>query len=161
MRATCLRTHHHLINEKSFKIALNLQKKRPNSPTQLGENPLFYPPAPSVVDTSPPVRTKPGARRIMDRPGAGITAMDEAGSWNNLHEQFEVKRINHEEALFDGRRLPQLGGGIFLAYAPRGIHHHIADLLRYAQDSSWREDNRRLRASQPPRGFVFEAWQVS
>jgi transposase len=26
MRATCLRTHHHQVNEKSFKIGLNLQK---------------------------------------------------------------------------------------------------------------------------------------
>jgi hypothetical protein len=24
--------------------------------------------------------------------------MDEAGSWDNLHERFEVKRINHQEA---------------------------------------------------------------
>jgi len=45
-----------------------------------------------------------------------------------------------------------------------GIHHRIAGayLLRYAQDSSWREDKRRLRTvSEPARGFVFEAWQVS
>jgi hypothetical protein len=24
--------------------------------------------------------------------------MAEAGSWDNLHERFEVKRINHQEA---------------------------------------------------------------
>jgi hypothetical protein len=41
MRATCLRTQRHPVNEKSFKIGLNLQKKRPNSPTQLGEDPQF------------------------------------------------------------------------------------------------------------------------
>ena len=33
-----------------------------------------------------------------------------------------------------------------MCHAEIGIHHHIvgASLLRYAQDSSWREDNRRL-----------------
>jgi hypothetical protein len=31
--------------------------------------------------------------------------MDEAGSWDNLHERFEVKRINHQTTLAPiGRR---------------------------------------------------------
>jgi hypothetical protein len=47
-----------------------------------------------------------------------------------------------------------------------GIHHHIAgaDLLRYAQESSWRDDNRRLRTvseSITSPLCLFEAWQVS
>ena len=27
-----------------------------------------------------------------------VVRADEAGSWDNLHERFEVKRINHQEA---------------------------------------------------------------
>jgi hypothetical protein len=42
--------------------------------------------------------------------------------------------------------LHELGRGIFQPPAPREIvhHHHIAGayLLRYAQEASWREDNR-------------------
>lgn len=61
---------------------------------------------------------------------------DEAGSWENLHEHFEVKRINLQEARpLDGactnwteeffRRLRR---------TEIGIHHHVAGayLLRYA-----------------------------
>ena len=46
------------------------------------------------------------------------------------------------------RCLHELGGGVFLPPAPRRDrhHHHIAGpyLLRYAQEASWREDNRRV-----------------
>jgi hypothetical protein len=69
-------------------------------------------------------------------------------SWDNFHERFEVKRINHQEAYsLDGactglaeEYLSRLGR------AEIGIHHHIAGayFLRYAQESSWREDNRRV-----------------
>src|SRR5258706_11385286 len=49
---------------------------------------------------------------------------------------------------FDGGRLHQLGRGVFLAYAQRGDWHPSpiagAYLLRYAQERSWRGDNRRL-----------------
>ena len=44
---------------------------------------------------------------------------DEAGSWNELHERYEMKRINHEEAYQPGRRLHEWGRGIFQPYAPR------------------------------------------
>jgi hypothetical protein len=59
-----------------------------------------------------------------------------------------VKRINHQKAYsFDGACANQ-AGEIFsrLRRAEIGIHHHIAGayLLRYAQESSWREDNRRV-----------------
>jgi hypothetical protein len=57
-----------------------------------------------------------------------------------------VKRINHQEAYsFDG--LHQFGGGIFsrMRRMEIGHHHHLAGpyLLRYAQETAWREDNRR------------------
>jgi hypothetical protein len=74
--------------------------------------------------------------------------MNEAGSWNNLHERVEVKRINHQEAYLKDNACTNWAEEFFsrMCCAEIGIHHHIAaaSLLRYAQDSSWREDNRRL-----------------
>jgi len=73
---------------------------------------------------------------------------DEAGSWDNLHERFEVKRINHQEAYSLDGACTNWAEEYFsrLRRAEIGIHHHIAGsyLLRYAQESSWREDNRRV-----------------
>lgn len=72
---------------------------------------------------------------------------DEAGSWNNLHERFEVKRVNHQEAYSLDGACTNWAEEYFsrLRRAEIGVHHHIAGayLLRYAQESSWREDNRR------------------
>jgi len=72
---------------------------------------------------------------------------DEAGSWDNLHERFEVKRINHQEAYSLDGACTNWAKEYFsrLRRAKVGIHHHIAGAyhLRYAQESSWREDNRR------------------
>lgn len=74
---------------------------------------------------------------------------DEAGSWNELHARYTLHRINHEEAY-------SLPGGIYTNNAESffsrmrrgevGHHHHIAGpyLIRYAQESAWREDNRRV-----------------
>jgi len=72
----------------------------------------------------------------------------EAASWDNLHERFEVKRINHQEAYSLDGACVNMAKEYFsrLRRAEIGIHHHIARsyLLRYAQESSWREDNRRV-----------------
>jgi hypothetical protein len=69
---------------------------------------------------------------------------DESGAWDGLHERFEMKRINHQEASsFDGACTNQAEEYFSrLRRAEIGIHHHIAGayLLRYAQESSWRED---------------------
>ena len=74
-------------------------------------------------------------------------AIDEAGSWANLYVRLEVKRISHQKPIRRTTLVP-IGRKVFLAYVPRGdgIHHHVAgaSLLRYAQASSWRADNRRL-----------------
>ena len=68
---------------------------------------------------------------------------DEAASWDNLHERFEVKRINHQEAYSLDGASTNWAEEYFsrLRRAEIGIHHHIAGayLLRYAQESSWRE----------------------
>ncbi|WP_050625938.1 transposase [Bradyrhizobium viridifuturi] len=77
-----------------------------------------------------------------------IVHADEAASWDNLHERFEIKGIIHQEAYgFDGA-CTNMAEKYFsrLRLAEIGIHHHIAGayLLRYAQESLWREDNRRV-----------------
>src|SRR5277367_6181122 len=72
----------------------------------------------------------------------------EAASWDNLHERFEIKRINHQEAYSLDGACTNMAEEYFsrLRRAEIGIHHHIAgaNLLRYAQESSWREDDRRV-----------------
>ena len=74
--------------------------------------------------------------------------MDEAGSWDNLHERLEVKRINHQETYSMDDDCTNWAEEFFsrMCRAEIGIHCHIAgaSLLRYAQDSSWREGNCRL-----------------
>ena len=77
-----------------------------------------------------------------------VVHADEAGSWDNLHERFEVKRINHQEAYSLDGACTNWAEEYFsrLRRAEVGIHHHIAGayLLRCAQESSWREANRRV-----------------
>lgn len=73
---------------------------------------------------------------------------DEAGSWDALHDRFEMKRINHEEAYSIDGACTNWAEEFFsrMRRAEIGHHHHIAGayLLRYAQEASWREDNRRI-----------------
>jgi transposase-like protein len=72
---------------------------------------------------------------------------DEAASWDELHKRYEVKRINHEEAYSYDGACTNWAEEFFsrMRRAEIGHHHHIAGpyLLRYAQEASWREDNRR------------------
>jgi hypothetical protein len=66
---------------------------------------------------------------------------------DNLHERFEVKRINHQEAYSLDGACTNMAEEYFsrLRRAEIGIHHHIAgSYLRYAQESSWRQDDRRV-----------------
>jgi ISXO2-like transposase domain len=85
---------------------------------------------------------------IRARVAKGTTVhADEASSWDNLHDRFEMKRINHLEAYSADGACTNAAELFFsrLRRAEIGVHHHIAGayLLRYAQESSWREDNRR------------------
>src|ERR1700750_38421 len=77
-----------------------------------------------------------------------VVHADEAASWDNLHERFEIKRINHQEAYSLDGACTHMAEEYFslLRRAEIGIHHHIAGtyLLRYAQEPSWRKDNRRV-----------------
>src|SRR6185436_17959773 len=80
-------------------------------------------------------------------PGTIVNA-DEASGWDALHARFEMKRINHSEAYSDGEACTNWAEEFFsrLRRAEIGHHHHIAGayLLRYAQEATWREDNRRV-----------------
>jgi transposase-like protein len=77
-----------------------------------------------------------------------IVNADEAPSWNDLHGRFEMKRINHQEAYSLNGACTNWAESYFsrLRRAEAGHHHHIAGpyLLRFAQEASWREDNRRV-----------------
>jgi transposase-like protein len=82
------------------------------------------------------------------QPGTLIHADENAG-WDALNTRFEMRRINHQEAYSDGEACTNWAEEYFsrLRRAEIGHHHHIAGayLLRYAQEASWREDNRRVR----------------
>lgn len=77
-----------------------------------------------------------------------ILNADEAGSWDELHKRYEVKRINHQEAYSVDGACTNWAEEFFsrMRRAEIGHHHHIAGqyLLRYAQEASWRENNRRV-----------------
>lgn len=84
-------------------------------------------------------------RRV--RKGTVVNA-DEASSWDALHSRFEMKRINHEQAYSYDGACTNWAEEFFsrMRRAEIGHHHHIAGvyLLRYAQEATWREDNRRV-----------------
>ena len=73
---------------------------------------------------------------------------DEAASWNDLHASFDMKRINHEQAYSNDGACTNEAESLFsrLRRAEIGHHHHLAGayLARYAQESAWREDHRRM-----------------
>ncbi len=77
-----------------------------------------------------------------------VVNADESANWNELHSRFEMKRINHEEAYSLDGACTNRAEEFFsrMRRAEIGHHHHIAGahLLRYAQEASWREDNRRV-----------------
>jgi ISXO2-like transposase domain len=82
------------------------------------------------------------------RKGTSVMA-DEAGSWNDLHAKYEVSRIDHGQLYSTGAGVYTNGAESFFSRMRRaeiGHHHHIAGqyLIRYAQESAWREDYRRL-----------------
>ncbi len=83
---------------------------------------------------------------------------DEAASWNELHARYELHRINHQEAysLGDEAETHTNNAEGFFSRMRRGEighHHHIAGpyLIRFAQESAWREDHRK-----EPNGFQVD-----
>ena len=74
---------------------------------------------------------------------------DEAPSWNDLHTKFQVGRIDHGKLYSDLNGTYTNGAESFFSRLRRGEighHHHVAGpyLIRYAQESAWREDRRRV-----------------
>ena len=87
---------------------------------------------------------------IRSRVLKGSTIMaDEANSWNDLHGRFQVERINHQNLYSTEAGTFTNGAESFFSRIRRaevGHYHHIAGayLVRYAQESAWREDHRRV-----------------
>ena len=79
--------------------------------------------------------------------GAVVHA-DEAAHWDQLHARYETKRINHSLAYSNGDACTNQAESFFsrLRRAEIGIHHHVAGpyLDIYANEMTWREDNRRV-----------------
>jgi transposase-like protein len=85
---------------------------------------------------------------IQERVKAGsIVYADEASCWDTLHAKYLTKRINHSVGYADGETSTNMAESFFsrLRRAEIGTHHHIAGpyLAAYADEMSWREDNRR------------------
>ena len=73
---------------------------------------------------------------------------DDSAAWNELHATYEMKRINHQLAYSDDDACTNQAEGFFsrMRRGEIGHHHHVAGvyLARYAQESAWREDHRRV-----------------
>jgi transposase-like protein len=76
-----------------------------------------------------------------------IVHADEAAAWDDLHAWYEMRRINHRRAYSKDGACTNQAESYFsrLRRAEIGTHHHIAGpyLSAYADEMSWREDNRR------------------
>lgn len=73
---------------------------------------------------------------------------DEGTGWDALHAGWDTRRVNHSVAYFDEGVCTNQAESYFsrLRRAEVGTHHHIAGpyLAAYANEMSWREDNRRV-----------------
>jgi hypothetical protein len=112
-------------------------------------------------ETLPGVFATEGAavRWIKSRVQKGtVLNADEASSWNPLHDRFEMKRINHQEAYSLNGACTNDAESYFsrLRRGEAGHHHHISGdyLLRYAQEAAWREDNRRVSNGEQTRNVA-------
>ena len=91
-------------------------------------------------------------------PGTRLMA-DEAPSWNDLHARYAMERIDHSQAYSVTGGVYTNGAEEFFSRMRRaeiGHHHHIAGayLVRYAQESAWREDHRRVDNRTQVRGVM-------
>lgn len=100
-----------------------------------------------------------GVQFIRSRVAPGtVVHADEAGGWNELHASYEMVRINHQEAYSLDGACTNVAESFFsrMRRAEIGHHHHLAGpyLVRFAQESAWREDNRRLTNGEQVRAVV-------
>jgi hypothetical protein len=77
-----------------------------------------------------------------------VVNADESGAWNDLGSKFEMRRINHQEAYSMDGACTNMAESYFsrIRRGEIGHHHHVSGpyLLKYAQESAWREDQRRV-----------------
>lgn len=71
---------------------------------------------------------------------------DEATVWDNLHDRFAMKRINHSVAFSDEGACTNQAESFFsrLRRSQIGVHHQFSAkyLGQYASEMAWREDRR-------------------
>ncbi len=96
---------------------------------------------------------------IRSRVNRGTELMaDEANAWNELHASFPMKRINHEFAYSDAGACTNGAEEFFsrLRRAEIGHHHHLANVYlgRYASESAWRDDHRRMANGEQFRSII-------
>jgi hypothetical protein len=84
-------------------------------------------------------------RARVDR--ASTVHADEASAWNALHARFDTRRINHSVEYANDEACTNQAESYFsrLRRGEMGHHHRISGvyLVRYARESSWKEDHRR------------------
>ena len=84
--------------------------------------------------------------------------VDESSAWNDLAARYVVKTINHQLAYSMDGACTNGAESFFsrLRRAEQGHHHHISGVYlgRYAQESAWREDHRRVDNGGQVRGVV-------
>lgn len=86
---------------------------------------------------------------VRDRVGTLATIhADEGPGWDALHAGWDTHRVNHSVQFMDKGVCTNQAESYFsrLRRMEVGTHHHIAGpyLHAYAQEASWREDNRRV-----------------
>jgi len=94
-----------------------------------------------------------------------VVHADESPAWNPLHARFAMQRVNYQ----DGYSIEGACTNGAEAYFSRlrrgelGHHHHIAGpyLVRYAQESAWREDLRRTSNGEQAYGVIGLAMRSS
>jgi hypothetical protein len=83
---------------------------------------------------------------------------DEAASWNDLHARYAVDRTDHSQAYSLGGVYSNGAEEFFsrMRRAEIGHHHHIASsyLVRYALETAWREDHRRVDNGRQVQGVM-------
>ena len=84
--------------------------------------------------------------------------VDESTAWNDLATRYVVKTINHQLAYSADGACTNGAESFFsrMRRAEQGHHHHISGVYlgRYAQESAWREDHRRVDNGGQVRGVV-------
>jgi len=96
---------------------------------------------------------------IINRVAKGTELVaDEASSGNALQARFAMERIDHGQAYSD-QGVYSNGAESFFSRMRRGEighHHHVAGayLVRYAQESAWREDHRRVDNGKQVQGVM-------